>query len=165
MKLFSSVRRLVVVLGVIAVLSGFVGRVSAQDEGKLDFNGKTNYGEVKLKTGFTPDPSKKDLTAGGDLKVTIKGVTGYCTRNPDYRFYFEAGTTFPVLSVYAESQADTVLFINAADGSWHAIDDRDGLNPRIDFRNPQSGRYEIWVATFGPNAAPATVLISEVKQN
>lgn len=147
------------------LILGVPGTTAAQDENKLDINGKPNFGEVKLKSGFLPDPFKKEVVAGGNLKITIKNVTGFCTKEPDFRLLFEAGNKELVLSIYAELKADTVLFINGPDGTWYANDDRDGLNPRIDFRAPKSGRYEIWVATYGPEGAKATLHISEIKQN
>jgi hypothetical protein len=163
MKVFTNVRSAMRLCLVALVATVGAARAQAQDEAKLDLNGKPNFGEVTLKSGFEPDPYTKALTAGGNLKVTVKNVSGNMTKNPDFRLRFEANLGLP-LTIYAKSQTDTVLIVNAADGTWLANDDADGLNPVITIPNPKSGRYEIWVGTFinAQATAPATLYISEI---
>ena len=55
--------------------------------------------------------------------------------------------------------------VNAPDGSWYCDDDGgvNGMNPSIRFNRPASGRYEIWVGTYGSaTTQPAQLHISEV---
>ena len=163
MKVFTNFRLAMRLCLVALVATVGAASAQAQDEGKLDLNGKPNFGEVTLKSGFQPDPFTKNLTAGGNLKVTVKNVSGNMTKNPDVRLFFEANLNLP-LTIYAKSKTDTVLIVNLPNGTWVANDDSDGLNPVITIPNPKSGRYEIWVGTFvGADAvAPATLYISEI---
>ena len=121
------------------------------------------YGDVSLSAGFTPDPHRVSLSAGGSTSAAncISGTEGYVADNPDVNFYFSGNTSGLTFSV--TSDADTVLIINTPDGSWLYNDDASGLNPSIRVRNPSEGLYNIWVGTHSPsNAYPdATLLISE----
>jgi hypothetical protein len=125
----------------------------------------TNYGEVRLRTGFTPDPHVVPLQAGGSLAASNAGsnCTGFITDAPDVRLFFDAGSLPLIISV--ASAADTTLVVNAPDGSFYCDDDGgvNGSNPSVRFNNPRSGRYEIWVGTYRSGSAqPARLHISEV---
>ena len=89
---------------------------------------------------------------------------GYITNAPDVRLNFQGGSNLPlILSV--NSGADTTLVVNGPDGSWYCSDDEgvNGMNPMVRFNSPQSGRYEIWVGTYGSaSLAPAQLHISEL---
>ena len=155
-KLFNS--RTALRLGGAALLVALiVGRVEPQDP-KLE----PTHGSVKLKAGFLPDPYTKKLTAGGPIETKLGGVTAWVARAPDFKLFYEAGD-FP-LTFRAESKADTTLLINLPDGKWVADDDGGGnLNPQLKFAKPQSGRYDIWVGTFGKDPAEAKLIITELK--
>lgn len=128
-------------------------------------NGRPNYGEVTLRSGFTPDPYVVNVQAGGNLDAARQvdsSCRGSITNAPDYRLSFDAGNLPLIISV--ASSADTTLVINAPNGRFYCDDDGgDGLNPSIRFDAPQSGRYEIWVGTFSPGSTqPAQLTISEL---
>src|SRR5258708_2045014 len=130
MKLLSS--RLFAALA-IAMLA--VGHVQAQPDPSL----AATFGEATLKAGFLPDPFVKDLVAGGPLKTTLGGVNAHVAKAPDFRLHYTKGT-YP-LTFSVESNGDTTLLINDADGKWIADDDGGkGLNPSIRINNPSSGR-------------------------
>ena len=116
-----------------------------------DVNGQPNYGTVNLRSGFLPDPYVVALQSGGDIDVSQQNSNcrGFITNAPDIRLNYTAGTLPLYISV--DSSADTTLVVNAPDGSWYCDDDGGtrGLNPSIRFETPQSGRYEIWVGTYG----------------
>lgn len=131
-----------------------------------DFNANPNYGTVNLNTGFTPDPQVVNLQSGGNLDARNIGgsCAGFITNAPDVRLNYTAGNTFPLI-ISVASAADTTLVINGPDGSWYCDDDSgvNGLNPAIRFNSPQTGRYEIWVGTYGNASLQAAQLnISEV---
>jgi hypothetical protein len=152
-------RRLALGLGVAAMLScAYVSWVAAQD-----INLTPTYGSANLKSGFPNDPHTIKVTAGGPLKTNKGGVFAHISKAPDFKLYYQAGN-FP-LTIHVESDADTTLLINLPDGTWVANDDQSpgNLNPLLRFANPQSGRYDIYVGTFGPNPAPATLYITELK--
>jgi hypothetical protein len=152
--------RLAVRLGVAAALVGLcAGRAPAQDP---DVNLDPTFGTVKLKAGFEPDPYKKKLVAGGPLKTNLGGVNAYVAKAPDVKLHYEAGK-YPLI-IYAVSKVDTTLLINLPDGKWVADDDSGGnLNPLLRWAKPQSGRYDIYVGTFGKDNADATLYITEIE--
>src|SRR5690606_32700681 len=114
--------------------------------------------------GFTPDPHEVNMTAGGTLDADQLGgnCVGRIATAPDYRLYYTPGT-YP-LYIGVNSGADTTLAINTPSGSWVCDDDGGsiGTNPLVTFSKPLSGRYDIYVGTYGSDTARATLTISEV---
>ncbi len=134
-----------------------VGQARAQDP-----NATPTFGSVTLKAGFVPDPFTKAFAAGGSIKTKLGGVNAHVSKAPDFRLHYTAGIL--PLRIYVESKGDTTLLVNLPNGSWVANDDGgEGNNPQLLFEKPQSGRYDIWVGTFGPGLADATLKISERK--
>lgn len=156
---------------------------SVYAEQLLDINGRANFGNDLVRSGFAPDPWTHALTAGGGtdpinvrrLVVVDAEIGQFCgesfvTRRPDFHFTFQAGT-MSLLRFYVitESGADATLLVNQQDGRWRCNDDhgRAGWGhpqmPVIDFLRPQSGRYDIWVGTYGQSAGnPATLYVTEL---
>lgn len=129
-------------------------------------NADPSYGTINLATGFTPDPQVVSLRSGGniDAESISSSCRGYIANAPDLRLVFRAGSDLPLV-ISANSSADTTLVINAPDGNWYCDDDggNDGLNPAVRFNRPMSGRYEIWVGTYGNSSLqPAELHISEL---
>ena len=130
-----------------------------------DINGRPNYGTVNLRSGFTPDPAVTALQSGGNINAERLGggCRGYISASPDKRLVYTSGNYPLIISV--DSGADTTLVVNAPDGRWYCDDDGgvNGLNPALRFDRPQSGRYEIWVGTYGSSRLESARLnISEV---
>lgn len=145
-------------------LCGAMAAVAGGQQAQPDPNLKPAFGEVKLKAGFTPDPFKRDVIAGGSIRTDLGGVAAYVAKAPDFKLYYTAGD-FP-LTIYVDSKADTTLLINLPNGKWIAVDDSEegkNLNPVLKFESPQSGRYDIWVGTFKKETAKATLFITELK--
>lgn len=120
------------------------------------------YGSVNLRAGFTPDPHSIELTAGGttDVSQVQSACIGFVARRADYTLRYRKGEE--TLFISATSDADTTLVVRAPNGSYSCDDDSGGgLNPVVRFDAPASGRYQIWVGTFGGANAPATLHISE----
>jgi len=145
----------------------FVAPPTSNGPNLLDVSLTSNYGSVALNNGFAPDPYNIQLAAGGDIDVSANGPDGcwgYTTASPDYELSYTAGSTFD-LFLSATSDTDTVLIVNAPDGSWHCNDDGAGYpNPGIEFTSPMSGVYDIWVGTYSSagGTPPATLHISEL---
>ncbi|MFW6388186.1 MAG: peptidase S1, partial [bacterium] len=129
-------RRLAIVLAMVLLA---VTGLSAQD-----WSLTPAYGSANLTNGFTPDPHRVDLTAGGSINLSSMGYSGYVANAPDYDLYYTAGGSWPLV-IRAESSGDTVLLVNAPDGNWYFNDDYAGVDPAIVFDSPQSGLYNIWV--------------------
>ena len=144
------------VIGVVLLLVGAV--VATAQDWRLE----PAFGTVELRAGFSPDPNRTELVAGGNINLDRLGYWGYVANAPDVDLIYQASSTWPLV-IRAESDADLVLLVNAPDGSWHFNDDYPGygLNPAIVFQNPQSGTYNIWVGTYGSSTAPAVLMISE----
>jgi hypothetical protein len=123
------------------------------------------FGEVSLSSGFTPDPYRITLNAGGsiDTAQTLGGeCVGFIAGPPDFNVHYNA-TSFPlVISVAA--QADTSLVIKGPDNRWYCDDDvSDASGPVIHVATPVSGTYNIWVGAFdGTKSTAATLSISEL---
>ncbi len=133
-----------------------------------DITAEPNSDTVFLSSGFTPDPTSVDVISGGDVDVSdrIDGCTGYISDAPDVRLSYTAdgdASTLP-LYIYARSDGDTTLLINAPDGSWYCNDDSsEGNNPLVVFGPAMTGDYEIWVGSFDNGEYhEATLEISEL---
>lgn len=156
-----TVLQLAGVLLLVAICTQRVEPSNAGDE-KPDPKLDPTFGSVKLKAGFEPDPYVKDVVAGGSIKTDLAGVTAYIDKAPDFRLTYEAGEF--VLTIRTEAKEDTTLHILTPDGKWIADDDGGGFpNARIQFKKPQSGVYNIYVGTFGKEAAKAKLIITELK--
>ena len=123
----------------------------------------TTFGEVNLSSGFAPTPHSVAIVAGGALDASVVGgdCRGAIAEAPDYRLNFESGGLPLVIS--ATSNNDTTLVIRDPDGDWVCDDDSgDSLNPQVTITEPQPGRYDIWVGTFGGGTAEASLNIAEI---
>ena len=153
-------KHLISVAAVAAALLAAPGMAAAQDS-----NLTANFGEIRLSAGFTPDPHRVDLTAGGSIDAyTDTNLPAACVGDisaaPDYEVTYSAGSL--PLVFRTRSSTDTTLIINGPDGRWYCDDDSwgDG-DAEVRFSRPQSGTYDIWVGTFGGGTAAAQLLITE----
>ena len=124
---------------------------------------RATYGEVSLRNGFTPDPHRIGLTAGGS--VPASNVSSSCSGSiavaPDYQVTYTAGS-FPLV-FRSQSSTDTTLVINGPDGQWSCNDDGwNNNNAEIRFDKPMSGVYDVWVGVYGGGTARADLLVTEV---
>jgi len=144
----------------ITELSGDRG---AGDGGSPDTTLTATFGEVSLSSGFTPDPHRVSLTAGGALSASnvSSSCQGSIATAPDYEITYSAGSL--PLAIRTEANTDTTLVVNGPDGQWYCDDDSGGgTNAQVYFAKPASGTYDIWVGTYGGGNQPATLLITEV---
>lgn len=165
------------------------GRTVRGNAACVDANAaRTNFGcrggraACDIRTGFTPDPMKFRLSAGGGrdpIDVSTLGLhdardnsacgRSFITPRPDFRFTFAAGDRFPLMRFYVITRngADATLLVNTPDARWRCNDDSyGGRMPTIDFANPQPGRYDVWVGTYeGSRRNPATFHVTELDAN
>lgn len=121
------------------------------------------YGTIELVAGFQPDPHAVEIAAGGGLDASSVGCVGWIAQAPDYRVNWTAGSGQLPLIFSVQSDADTVLVVNDAEGNWLCNDDTNGFNPAISIANPPSGQYDIWVGTYAQGDLQDSVLsVSEV---
>lgn len=136
--------------------------------GGPDFTLDPAYGAVDLTSGFTPDPRTQAIAAGGSIDASVavnEQCRGWIARAPDYRLNWTAGSGSLPLILSVDSDSDTTLVVNDAQGNWVCDDDggNEGLNPAITFTNPPSGQYDIWVGTYSQgDLQDSTLHISEL---
>lgn len=110
-----------------------------------------NFGHESLAPGFTPSPYRVEVTSGGSVDVSMHDdlpldCVGYVTARPDFILDWAEGGT--LLHIFFEGDGDTALVVNAPDGSWWCDDDTNGLDPRVTFKGPRAGQYDVWVASW-----------------
>lgn len=128
-----------------------------------DTTATATYGSVRLSSGFTPDPHRVDLTAGGTIDASRLGgaCDGSIARAPDYEVTYTAGSL--PLYFYVNAGSDTTLVVNGPDGLWYCDDDSNGgRNPQVTYNTPMSGTYDVWVGTFSGGTTPATLFVTEL---
>lgn len=143
-----------------AAVIAAAGAASAQN-----YSLPSNYGDVTLYYGFSPDPFTVNLIAGGTIDASYSvssSCRGYITNAPDVQLNYSAGSLPLIISV--NSSSDTTLVINGPDGRWYCDDDGGayGLNPSLRWNAPMSGTYDIWVGSYSGQASQATLSISEL---
>lgn len=159
MKFRASSAMTSVVLSACFALGG-VGWASAQN-----VNGTPTFGRATLTAGFTPDPHRVNVYAGGSIDVyKDTGLPAACVgaiaSAPDYSVTYTPGSLPLVFRTL--SSADTTLVINGPDGNWYCDDDSYGDgDAQVQFQKPKSGRYDVWVGVLGVTGANATLLITE----
>ncbi|MDT8367806.1 MAG: hypothetical protein RQ745_01260 [Longimicrobiales bacterium] len=129
--------------------------------GALEIGGSvSNFGRATLSPGFSPDPWTVSIVSGGSLDVRGMELgaacVGYATARPDYILDYTAGGS--LLHLYVEGEGDTALVINDPDGNWWCDDDTEGLDPRVTFKAPPNGQYDIWVASYSSGTSISGVL-------
>lgn len=149
-------------ISALALAATFVlpGAALAQNAGLT-----ANYGEIRLDAGFTPDPYRVNLTAGGSIDAYTDtdlpaACVGKISNAPDFEVTYSAGSL--PLVFRTRSSVDTTLIINGPDGRWYCDDDSwgDG-DAEVRFNKPSSGTYDIWIGTYGSSTASASLLITE----
>lgn len=131
--------------------------------GYPDTSLNATFGEVTLNSGFTPDPHRVSLTAGGMIAASAvsSSCQGSIATAPDYQITYSSGAL--PLAIRTQAGTDTTLVVNGPDGQWYCDDDSGGgTNAQVYFAKPSSGTYDIWVGTYGGGTQPATLLITEV---
>ncbi len=118
--------------------------------GSLSFSETASFGDLALDPGFSPDPSEVDVVSGGMVDVSyIAGCTGWAASAPDLELVYGAGGSY--LRIYFEADAtgdDATIIINGPDGEWYCNDDFSGVDPAIEFLDPQAGIYDIWIGSY-----------------
>ncbi|WP_396593915.1 peptidase [Brevundimonas sp. R86498] len=144
-------------------LSGDGNGGSNGSGGSPDASLTATYGEVRLRSGFSPDPYRVEVYSGGSLEASQLGgsCVGRIAEAPDFQLTYDAGSL--PLTFGVEADGDTTLVINGPDGRWSCDDDSGGqADPEITFRNPQSGVYDVWVGAYGGNGVSGELFVTEL---
>lgn len=158
-----------IALTALASLASACASTSGSPSGASGGSGRVEgvFGSVDLQAGFTPDPYRAEVIAGGNYDSAAELGTrcrGWTTGDGSYTLYYTAGN-YP-LTISATSESDTTLIVGVPNGGFVCDDDSGpGLNPQVTINNPASGGYAIWVATYSSGElAPAILSISEIGQ-
>jgi len=120
--------------------------------------------DLRLQSGFTPDPIRAQLWAGGVQAGDTFGCIGWFDASPSYVLDFQTSGGLPlILSV--QSAIDATLMVIAPNGEMSCDDDGGnvGFNPSISFSRPTSGAYVIYIGSYSSaERGPATLTISEL---
>ena len=111
-------------------------------------------GTHSLSSGFSDDPYRIEVTAGGTMANPVEGAgcTGYIGTRPDVVLNYDAGSTFD-LTISAASETDVNLVVRAPDGRYFCDDDGgEGLNPLLTVTDPPAGRYRIWAGVYAASS-------------
>jgi hypothetical protein len=138
------------------------GSSSGTSSLELEPDGEPYFGTVRLSAGFPVDPHVVEILAGGSVESAElpTGCVGNVGTRPDVVLEYTAGS-FP-LAFAATSDDDLTLIIRTPDGRFLCDDDTFGLDPAVLIESPSSGRYAVWVGTYGADFADAELEISEL---
>lgn len=129
-----------------------------------DLSAAAAFGEIILRSGFTPDPHTIEVVAGGSLSASNLGgnCNGMISGIPDVELTYRDNGNYPLVFTF-DAPADTVLAINAPDGSWYCDDDSNGnFDPRVTFERPMAGIYDIFVGTISGDTSTGVLSITEL---
>jgi hypothetical protein len=136
------------------------GMVSAQ-RGQLNLRLEPRYGAVQLQASSRLPHELSRVEVVGEVDAsTIGGCAGFTSEAPTYRVFWSQGGGNPLRFSF-ESDQDTTLIVNTANGEWVCNDDSEGLNPAISIPSAPEGQYDIWVGRFNPRlSAVGTLRVS-----
>lgn len=119
--------------------------------------------ELQLAAGLRLE---RPVVAGGPINLSMDdcgtGGHGHVAQAPDFSLYYEAGNGNQPLQFDVQAECDTLLLVSDPATGWWFNDDHIGLDPQIVIHAPQSGRYDIWVGTYGEALCSATMNIAAV---
>lgn len=140
------------------------GSGTAGGSGYPDSAATAAYGEIELRSGFTGDPYRVSVLAGGgiDAEDVADHCSGMIASAPDFQVTYQAGSL--PLTIGATSAGDVTLVVNGPDGEWYCDDDSgSGNDAELTFKRPQSGVYDIWVGSYDGDSVPAELSLTELR--
>jgi hypothetical protein len=116
--------------------------------------------EVRVSVGGS---DSRDVVAGGSVDLFANAQAcgipahGYVAQSPDFTLYYEAPEANADLILSVNGQCDTTLLVNDLNAQWLFNDDMVDLHPQIVIPAAASGRYDIWVGTFGSDLCQSSI--------
>ena len=152
-------------------LSGILALIATNSASAQNLDAAPLFGSANLEAGFSPAPYTVEISPGGEDESFVLGdeCYGYVRlAQPDFVLSYQAGQN--PLGVFALSDLDITMAINDPAGNWHCNDDSfylSGTNSGIQFSDPLSGDYHIWVGSYDSGAESITTLmaITEVDES
>lgn len=109
---------------------------------------------------------RRDVVAGGSIdlfqRASACGIQGHghVAPAPDFAVTHDAGAGGGALRFAVAGECDTLLLVSGPDGAWLFNDDHDGLDPMVEVAGAASGRYDVWVGTYGSNLCRAALTVT-----
>ena len=129
-----------------------------------DLNADPLFGSISLESGFSPSPYTVQVSPGGEDESQVLGDScyGYMRfAQPDFVLNYASGAS--PLGVFAISDLDITMAINDPAGDWHCNDDSfylSGTNSGIQFNDPLSGDYQIWIGSYDSGAESTITMLA-----
>ncbi|PKD42466.1 serine/threonine-protein kinase [Rhodohalobacter barkolensis] len=117
-------------------------------------------GTITLDSDFTPDPWPHSVQLSPNIDLENFNYFGFTTSPATVHLEYNSGA-YP-LFISAEADNDLIMLVYGPDDQWYFNDDFVGYNPGVEFEDPQSGTYMIWVGSYEETAGSALVKVSEV---
>ncbi len=108
---------------------------------------------------YSPRAFGAQAQGGARLRDCGLDFPGYASTAPQYSFNL-SGMDQYYLVLDVDSQCDSSLLVNTANGSWLFDDDsRGNLDPRLEIQGAQNlnGRVDVWVGTYGNTTCAGTL--------
>jgi len=120
----------------------------------------TGVTQLNLSEADLATPFGASVTAGGDQNLANCGYAGgYVIAQPDFSINL-ADISGPLQVSVASPGCDTVLLVNAPDGSWWYNDDSgESLEPWMQV-DVTPGRMDVWVGTYDGSFCAATLVVN-----
>lgn len=115
-----------------------------------DWRASPVYGTLELSGGFTPDPTVREVRAGGTSQSGVNDCPGYLNASaPDLDVAY-SGSGSLSLTFSAASASDVGILVHTPDGLWYCDDDGADapLNAKTTISNTVAGTYSVWVLTY-----------------
>lgn len=124
----------------------------------LDFGGEPGEWAIVTEDMLDGSVTSWSVTAGG--RDSASSLHESCYGNLDAanpNLVLELDEAVAELSLYARSESDTALVVQAPDGDWHCNDDSHGLDPAVTLYDLGPGEISVWVSLWGEGSAPASL--------
>ena len=116
--------------------------------------------ELYVSEADLASPFGASVVAGGDQNLANCGYAGgFVISQPDFSVNL-ADVSGPLQVSVASPDCDTVLLVNAPDGSWWYNDDSgESLEPWMQV-DVTPGRMDVWVGTYDGSFCDATLVLN-----
>lgn len=109
---------------------------------------------------------RREVVAGGPVNLFNNecgtGGHGHVAQAPDFSLYYDGQDSGATLQVSVQAQCDTLLLINDPGTTWLFNDDHTSFDPQISIEAAASGRYDIWVGTYGDAMCQSTMSVASI---
>jgi hypothetical protein len=109
----------------------------------LDPQAMPLYGSASLASGFSPDPYRVDLEAGGSVDTAgSSAACGYTSFHPAFVLDWQGGDFLRLFFTPNGDDTDTTLLVRTPAEEW--LCEKDSV---LDLPSAAAGEYAIWVGT------------------